>query len=101
MSEDLTINDLVKVTEHFTSSDLVAFLKEIRIKMAHDMIEEKKSNHSFQFDFTLTRNFFEKTFKTFRPSLNLNELLTFEAMYKKFSNPSAAQNISKQKQTLH
>ena len=42
MGDDLDIEDLVKVTENFTSSDLVAFLKEIRIKMAHDMIEERK-----------------------------------------------------------
>lgn len=38
----MNLNDLVKLTNNFTSSDLVAFLKEIRIKMAHDMIEEKK-----------------------------------------------------------
>lgn len=44
MEEGLEIEDLVKVTTDFTSADLVAFLKEIRIKMAHDMIEAKKSD---------------------------------------------------------
>lgn len=40
--EGLGFEDIVKVTEDFTSADLVAFLKETRIKMAHDLIEAKK-----------------------------------------------------------
>ncbi|EAR89557.2 AAA family ATPase (macronuclear) [Tetrahymena thermophila SB210] len=101
MGDDLSFEDLIKVTENFTSSDIVAFLKEIRIKMAHDMIEEKKQNENFEFDFTLTKQFFEKTFKSFRPSLNLKDVQKFESMYKKFSDPKAVQDISKQKQTLN
>lgn len=87
MGDNLCVDDLVRVTANFTSSDLVAFLKEIRIKMAHDMIEEKKQNENFEFNFTLTQPFFEKTFKSFRPSLNLKDVKKFEAMYRQFSDP--------------
>jgi len=69
--------------------------------MAHDMIEEKRQNAEFEFDFTLTKQFCMKTFNSFRPSLNAKEVEKFEKMYSKFADPKAVQDISKQKQTLN
>ncbi len=37
--EGLTLEDIAKTTENFTSTDVVALLKETRLKMVHEVYE--------------------------------------------------------------
>ena len=40
--EDISLDDITQMTENYISTDLVALIKEIRIKMANELIEKAK-----------------------------------------------------------
>lgn len=100
---DISARDIAEKAQGFTSSDLVALLREMQITKAHTLLEIAKNQENSQvfkdFEVVFSRNDFEETLKKFRPALTSQDIKKYEKMYAEFL--AGGVDIKKQKTTLY
>ncbi|KRX07943.1 P-loop containing nucleoside triphosphate hydrolase [Pseudocohnilembus persalinus] len=100
--EGFTLEDIAQQTEFSTSADLVALLKELRLKLANELFENKTEAELQNInisDLKITKEFYEKVLKDFRRSLSKQEVQYQHQNYEQFQ--SKQPDVNKQKTTLY
>ncbi len=102
--KDVQPEDISERTANFTSSDLVALLKEVQIKKARTLLENRDklkeiAANGGEIRLQIDKEHFDRVFDNFRPALNINDIKRYDKLYSDFRSRSV--DVNKQKSTMY